>query len=55
MPPPGVDVESYYLTVLVPRRTRLDLEYLRRPTLAATLRYVVLTGLFVVGLADIQE
>jgi lipopolysaccharide/colanic/teichoic acid biosynthesis glycosyltransferase len=55
VPPPGVDVESYYLTVLVPRRTRLDLEYLRRPTLAATLRYVVLTGLFVVGLADLQE
>jgi len=55
VPPPGVDVESYYLTVLVPRRTRLDLDYLRRPTLAATLRYVVLTGLFVVGLADIQE
>ena len=55
VPPPGVDVEAYYLTVLVPRRTRLDLEYLRRPTLAATLRYVVLTGLFVVGLADLQE
>ncbi len=55
MPPPGVDVESYYLTVLVPRRTRLDLEYLRRPTLAATLRYVALTGLFVVGLTDLQE
>ena len=55
VPPPGVDVELYYLTVLVPRRTRLDLDYLRRPTLAATLRYVVLTGLFVVGLADIQE
>jgi len=55
VPPPGVDVESYYLTVLVPRRTQLDLEYLRRPTLAATLRYVVLTGLFVVGLVDLQE
>lgn len=55
VPPPGVDVESYYLTELVPRRTGLDLEYLRRPTLAATLRYVVLTGLFVVGLADMQE
>ena len=56
VPPRGwPDVESWYLSVLVPLRTQADLEYLIRPTLANTLRYLALTALFVVGLADLQR
>jgi lipopolysaccharide/colanic/teichoic acid biosynthesis glycosyltransferase len=55
VPPPGwTDVEGWYLDVVVPLRVEADLEYLRRPTLGATLRLLVVTALFVVGLADVQ-
>jgi len=39
---------------VVPLRVAADLEYLRRPTVGATLRLLVVTALFVVGLADVQ-
>jgi lipopolysaccharide/colanic/teichoic acid biosynthesis glycosyltransferase len=55
LPPAGwEDVEGWYLNVVVPLRVEADLEYLRRPTLGATLRMMVVTALFVVGLADVQ-
>ena len=54
-PDPAIDVETWYLTSLVPRRTAADLEYLARPSLVETLRYLGLTALFVVGLVDLQE
>ena len=56
LPPPGwTDVEQWYLRVLVPLRVQADLSYLQRPTLRATLRYLRLTALFVLGLVDLQE
>ena len=56
VPPPGWgDVDSWYVSVLVPLRTEADLEYLVHPTLRNTLRYVALTALFVAGLADVQR
>lgn len=43
--PDGVDdPEAYYLTVLVPARTALDLEFLGRPTLARTFGWIVETA-----------
>jgi lipopolysaccharide/colanic/teichoic acid biosynthesis glycosyltransferase len=56
VPPPGwSDVEAYYLEVLVPLRVAADQEYLHRPTLGRTLHYLVLTALYVAGLADVQR
>jgi lipopolysaccharide/colanic/teichoic acid biosynthesis glycosyltransferase len=49
------DVERWYLDVLVPLRVAADLEYLDRPTIRRTLYYVLITGLFVAGLADLQQ
>jgi lipopolysaccharide/colanic/teichoic acid biosynthesis glycosyltransferase len=49
-PPPGWDVDAWYLSVLVPRRTACDLVYLTRPTLGRTLGYLLLTALQIVGL-----
>jgi lipopolysaccharide/colanic/teichoic acid biosynthesis glycosyltransferase len=49
-PPPGWDVDAWYLTTLVPRRTVSDLTYLRDPTLGRTVHYLVLTALQLVGL-----
>ncbi|GAA0946967.1 O-antigen biosynthesis protein WlbG [Kribbella koreensis] len=49
------DVESYYLQVLVPLRVAADQEYLHRPTLRRTFHYLLLTALFVTGLADVQR
>ncbi|WP_112238780.1 sugar transferase [Kribbella monticola] len=54
-PPNWSDVEAYYLQVLVPLRVTADQEYLRRPTLGRTLHYLLLTALFVTGLADVQR
>ena len=55
VPPAGwTDVEGWYLDVVVPLRVAADLEYLRRPTVGATLRLLLVTALFVVGLADVQ-
>jgi lipopolysaccharide/colanic/teichoic acid biosynthesis glycosyltransferase len=55
VPPEGGDVEGWYLDVLVPLRAQADLEYLDRPTLRHTVRYIWLTALFVVGLVDLQQ
>jgi lipopolysaccharide/colanic/teichoic acid biosynthesis glycosyltransferase len=55
VPPDGWDdVERWYLDVLVPLRVQADLEFLRRPTLWATLRSMCVTAMFVVGLVDVQ-
>ena len=55
VPPAGwTDVEGWYLDVVVPLRVAADREYLRRPTVGATLRLLLVTALFVVGLADVQ-
>ena len=48
------DVEAWYLSRLVPLRVQADLGYLQRPTLPATVRWLCLTALFVVGLVDLQ-
>jgi lipopolysaccharide/colanic/teichoic acid biosynthesis glycosyltransferase len=55
VPPEGWDVESWYLTVLVPLRTQADLEFLARPTVGSTLRWLVRTARFVTGLGDYQR
>ncbi|MFG1911999.1 sugar transferase [Kribbella sp. NPDC048928] len=56
VPPNGqTDVERWYLEVLVPLRVAADREYLDRPTILRTLYYVLVTALFVVGLADLQQ
>jgi lipopolysaccharide/colanic/teichoic acid biosynthesis glycosyltransferase len=56
VPPPGwTDVERWYLTVLVPLRCAADLKYLQHPSLLQTLRYLGITGLFVVGLIDVRQ
>jgi lipopolysaccharide/colanic/teichoic acid biosynthesis glycosyltransferase len=54
LPPPGIDVEAWYLEVLVPLRVQADLTYLARPTIGATFRVLVLTAGFVLGLTDVQ-
>jgi lipopolysaccharide/colanic/teichoic acid biosynthesis glycosyltransferase len=54
-PPPGWDVERWYLDRLVPLRVSADLEFVRKATLVATLHYLALTALFVVGLVDTSE
>ncbi len=54
-PPPGWDVERWYLEVLVPLRVRADLEFLGRASVRETLRYLVATGLFVTGVKDLSE
>jgi lipopolysaccharide/colanic/teichoic acid biosynthesis glycosyltransferase len=41
------DVEEHYLRELVPQRVELDLDYLRRPTLARTLLLLAETGAYV--------
>lgn len=56
VPPDGrTDVERWYLDVLVPLRVSADREYLDRPTLRHTFYYLIVTALFVVGLADLQQ
>lgn len=54
-PDPETDVETWYLTTMVPLRTAADLGYLTRSSVVDTVRYLALTALFVVGLADVQE
>lgn len=44
------DVESYYLTDLVPKRVALDATYLRRPSASRVLWFCVLTMIDMVGL-----
>ena len=55
VPPPGWDVESWYLEVLVPLRAQADLDYVCRPTLRHTVLYLFRTAAFVVGLRDYQR
>jgi lipopolysaccharide/colanic/teichoic acid biosynthesis glycosyltransferase len=45
-----VDVESYYLTSLVPRRVALDETYLRRPSVSRALWLCLITLVDMVGL-----
>jgi len=54
LPPAGWDVESWYLTVLVPLRVAADREFLEHPTLRRTVRFLLLTVAFVAG-ADLQR
>jgi lipopolysaccharide/colanic/teichoic acid biosynthesis glycosyltransferase len=44
------DIESYYLTSLVPRRVALDATYLRRPSATRVLWFCFLTMIDMVGL-----
>ncbi len=46
--PAGADGEAYYLTELVPRRARLDLEYLSHPTLGRTVALLLQTAVLAV-------
>jgi len=46
-----VDVEDFYLTQLVPHRVDMDLDYLSDPTLARTVRWLVVTLLYLVHTA----
>lgn len=55
VPPAGWDIERWYVDVLVPLRTEADMEYLARPTLRGTLRYLVRTARFVTGLGDYER
>jgi lipopolysaccharide/colanic/teichoic acid biosynthesis glycosyltransferase len=55
LPPPGWDVEAWYLTVLVPLRVVADREYLDRPTLRLTVGLLIQTALWLVGIADLQR
>ncbi len=45
-----VDVESYYLTSLVPQRVALDATYLRRPKVSRALWFCLITLVDMVGL-----
>ncbi len=47
----AVDVEDFYLTELVPHRVDMDLDYLNDPTLARTVRWLVITLLYLVRTA----
>jgi lipopolysaccharide/colanic/teichoic acid biosynthesis glycosyltransferase len=47
----AVDVEKFYLTKLLPHRVDMDLEYLKDPTLARTVRWLVITVLYLIGTA----
>jgi len=48
--PDGIeDVESFYLTELVPQRTELDLAYLMNPTLGSTVMLMAQTAIHVVS------
>jgi lipopolysaccharide/colanic/teichoic acid biosynthesis glycosyltransferase len=45
------DVESFYLTKLLPHRVDKDLDYLKDPTLARTVRWLVITFLYLIHTA----
>jgi lipopolysaccharide/colanic/teichoic acid biosynthesis glycosyltransferase len=45
------DVESFYLTELVPHRVAMDLGYLRNPTITRTLRWLADTFLYLIRVA----
>lgn len=47
----AADVEKFYLTKLLPHRVDKDLEFLRDPTLARTVRWLVITFLYLIHTA----
>ena len=50
----AVDVEKFYLTKLLPHRVDMDLAYLKDPTLVRTVRWLVITFLYLVRTAQPQ-
>jgi hypothetical protein len=44
-------VEQFYLTKLLPHRVEKDLDYLKDPTLARTVRWLVITFLYLIHTA----
>lgn len=48
----AADVEKFYLTKLLPHRVEMDLAYLKDPTLARTVRWLVITFLYLVRTAQ---
>jgi lipopolysaccharide/colanic/teichoic acid biosynthesis glycosyltransferase len=46
------DVEDFYLTKLLPHRVDIDLAYLKNPTLVRTVRWLVVTFLYLVRTAQ---
>ncbi len=50
----AADVENFYLTKLLPHRVDTDLSYLKDPTLARTVRWLVITFLYLVRTAQPQ-
>jgi lipopolysaccharide/colanic/teichoic acid biosynthesis glycosyltransferase len=50
----AADVENFYLTKLLPHRVDTDLSYLKDPTLARTIRWLVITFLYLVRTAQPQ-
>jgi len=47
----AADVEKFYLTKLLPHRVDKDLDYLKDPTLARTVRWLVITFLYLIHTA----
>jgi lipopolysaccharide/colanic/teichoic acid biosynthesis glycosyltransferase len=47
----AVDVEKFYVTKLLPHRVEMDLDFLTDPTLARTVRWLVITFLYLVRTA----
>jgi lipopolysaccharide/colanic/teichoic acid biosynthesis glycosyltransferase len=45
----AMDVEDFYLRDLVPHRVATDLSFLQDPTVASTIRWLVATALYLVG------
>jgi lipopolysaccharide/colanic/teichoic acid biosynthesis glycosyltransferase len=50
----AADVEKFYLTKLLPHRVDMDLSYLKDPTLIHTVRWLVITFLYLVRTAQPQ-
>ena len=48
----AADVEKFYLTKLLPHRVDMDLAYLKDPTLTRTVRWLVITFLYLVRTAQ---
>jgi lipopolysaccharide/colanic/teichoic acid biosynthesis glycosyltransferase len=47
----AADVEAFYLTKLLPHRVDMDLAYLKDPTLVRTVRWLVITFLYLIHTA----
>jgi lipopolysaccharide/colanic/teichoic acid biosynthesis glycosyltransferase len=47
----AVDVEKFYVTKLLPHRVEVDLDFLKDPTLARTVRWLVITFLYLLHTA----